>query len=330
MGTDDWRNIYWLGAILYGLSTLVVIFTFPETAFDRTRRRCFEVGTTALAKDALSSKKSYVQSLAISNGPFTNENLLTIFLRPFGAILLPAVAWATMVFSVTVGFLVAITSNFGVALGDAPYNFNTLQLGLCFISAGIGALLAAPMGGWLGDKITTIATRKNGGIREPEMRLPAIIPHIIIAPFALVLYGVGIEHGLHWICPAFAFALFNLSTVAATNIAMMYAIEVYKPIAGEIVVAVVGLKGVIGFGLSFGTNLWVDSQGYQNAFGQMAAIAGVFLAAVLIFMRWGKSIRLASFQWRAVQWTKWHADRDYPSAGAENHKVALSDVKIDE
>lgn len=37
-----------------------------------------------------------------------------------------------------------------------------------------------------------------------------------------------------------------------------------KPIAGEIVVAVVGLKGVIGFGLSFGTNLWVDSQGYQN------------------------------------------------------------------
>ena len=73
-----------------------------------------------------------------------------------------------------------------------------------------------------------------------------------------------------------------------------------KPIAGEIVVAVVGLKGVIGFGLSFGTNLWVDSQGYQNgepplpsvhilqkliahsplAFGQMAGIAGVFLVGV--------------------------------------------------
>lgn len=75
-----------------------------------------------------------------------------------------------------------------------------------------------------------------------------------------------------------------------------------KPIAGEVVVAVVGFKGIIGFGLSFGTNLWVDAQGYQNgerhltstlifrnliaavtiAFGQMAAIAGLFLLGGLV------------------------------------------------
>lgn len=57
------------------------------------------------------------------------------------------------------------------------------------------------------------------------------------APFALVLYGVGIQHGLHWICPAVAFGLFNFSTVVATNIVLMYAIDVcmlipfYMPVA---------------------------------------------------------------------------------------------------
>ncbi|KZP09636.1 MFS transporter [Athelia psychrophila] len=308
--TDNWRNIYWLGAILYGLSTLVVILTFPETAFDRSNGQITETVPPKNSQMLLNSKKSYAQRLALFNGTFTDENLLKIFLRPFGAILLPAVAWAAMVFSVTIGFLVAITSNFAVALGGAPYNFNTLQLGLCFLSASIGALIAAPMGGWLGDWIAANGTSKNGGLREPEMRLPAIIPHIILAPFALVLYGMGIQHGYHWICPAVAFALFTFSTVAATNIAMMYAIDVYKPIAGEVVVAVVGFKGIIGFGLSFGTNLWVDSQGYQNAFGQMAAIAGVFLLGGLIFMFWGKKIRVASFEWRIVTWSKWHADRD--------------------
>lgn len=37
-----------------------------------------------------------------------------------------------------------------------------------------------------------------------------------------------------------------------------------KPIAGEVVVAILGFKGIIGFALAFGTNLWVDTQGYQN------------------------------------------------------------------
>lgn len=56
------------------------------------------------------AKKSWISSLALFSGTYTSESLLKMFLRPFGLFLLPAVAWATLTFSVTIGFLVAITT----------------------------------------------------------------------------------------------------------------------------------------------------------------------------------------------------------------------------
>jgi hypothetical protein len=61
----------------------------------------------------------------------------------------------------------------------------------------IGAFVGIFSGGHLSDWIIDIQTRRNGGIREPEMRLPAIGISVITAPFALILYGIGINNKLH-------------------------------------------------------------------------------------------------------------------------------------
>jgi MFS family permease len=111
-----------------------------------------------------------------------------------------------LVMAGTIGFLVAITSNFAPAFSTA-YNFQPWQSGLCFIAALIGSFIAIFLGGHLSDWIADLQTRRNDGIREPEMRLPAMAISVITAPLALILYGVGIQKRLHWICPTFGLAL---------------------------------------------------------------------------------------------------------------------------
>lgn len=147
-----------------------------------------------------------MQSLSLYNGVFTSEPLYKIFVRPFGLILLPPVLWAALVESVTIGFLVAVTSNVDPAF-LATYNFEAWQVGLCFISACLGSAVGIPAGGKFGDIVADYFTNKNGGIREPEMRLPAILPSLITTPLALALYGVGIQKQLHWICPTIGLGL---------------------------------------------------------------------------------------------------------------------------
>ncbi|KAL8276714.1 hypothetical protein RQP46_010893 [Phenoliferia psychrophenolica] len=217
-------------------------------------------------------------------------------------------------FSVTIGFLVAITTNFAVATGAPPYNFTTLQSSLCFIGGIVGGFLGIPFAGPLSDLIVRRATHKNDGIREPEMRLKGLYPYIVLGPLALILYGVGLDKGVHWICPVVGLALLLFTVVGVNSLALMYTLDVYKPIAPEVVAAVVGFKGIIGFGLSFGTTAWVDSQGYSaacsSAVGEMALITGVVLAMAIPLNIWGARIRQASFQWRITSWIKWDVDRD--------------------
>ncbi len=78
---------------------------------------------------------------------------------------------------------------------------------VCFLSTIIGSIIAIPAGGHLGDVVADWFTKRNGGMRDPEMRLPAMAVCTITGPLALVLYGVGIQHQLHWICPTIGLGL---------------------------------------------------------------------------------------------------------------------------
>lgn len=221
--------IYWVSTALIGASTVLVILTFPETMYRRDEsvtstdtqidpstmdleksgsEHHDNVNTkvTSTSADEVPEMISYVTSLRLYSGTYTQESFWKLFIRPVVFLALPPVLWATLVMSGTIGFLVAISSNVAPAYTTA-YGFEPWQTGLCFIAALIGSFLAIFCGGHLGDWIADIHTRRNDGIREPEMRLPAIGISVITAPLALILYGVGINNRLHWICPTMGLAL---------------------------------------------------------------------------------------------------------------------------
>lgn len=55
-----------------------------------------------------------------------------------------------------------------------PYNFNSQSIGFMNFAILVGAMIGLATAGPLSDWVSARATRKNGGIREPEMRLPAM------------------------------------------------------------------------------------------------------------------------------------------------------------
>lgn len=206
----SWRDIYWVGAALVGALFVIIFFFFPETAFTRDESLA-EDPTTANTEDGglpnLTPKETYGQRLRPWTGKtYTEESFWRMFIRPFGLILMPTVFWATIVMSVTIGFLVAVVSNVASAF-STTYAFEAWQSGLCFIAAIIGCFLGTFAGGPFSDWVADYFTRRNGGIRDPEMRLPAIIPSVIAAPLSLVLYGCGIEYQWHWMVPTIGLGL---------------------------------------------------------------------------------------------------------------------------
>ncbi|KAF5656720.1 major facilitator superfamily transporter [Fusarium heterosporum] len=298
----DWRYIYWVAVALIGSCTVLIIFTFPETVYNRngnpdetraindpdtdhTQHIKDEVRDTEIVQSehvtvnrpsaySFPQKRTYWQSLSIYSGVHTKESFFKLFFRPIVLLSLPPVLWATLVMSVTIGFLVAITSNFAIAY--TTYGFKPWQAGLCFISCPVGAGFGAFLGGRFSDMVADRLTRGNNGFRRPEMRLPAMAISMTTAPLALVLYGVGIGHGWHWIIPTIGLGL-----------------------------------SAFGFLLSFYTNPWINESGYSNAFGAMAGISGGVLLLWIPMFIWGQRVRQTTWSWGFIKiLVHWHGDRE--------------------
>lgn len=324
-----WRTIYYVAIALVGATLLLAYFTFPETSYRRNieldadghpviTAHHLDVKSDEKSNDlthietssaSIPKKQNYLQRLKIFSGVYTEESFWRLFVRPFALILLPPILWCSLVQSVTIGFIVAVTSNVASAYSTA-YNFLPYQTGLCFFAAIIGALIGVFCGGHLSDMVADFFTKRNGGIREPEMRLPAITISLITTPLALLLYGVGIQNHLHWMCPTVGLALLNFSIVQATNVALVYVIDGYRPVAGEVTLTTMAFKSAFGFLLSFYTNPWIEISGYLDAFGAMAGISAFILILWIPLYIWGKQIRHATWKWSITRYAHWDVDRE--------------------
>ncbi|KAJ4347338.1 uncharacterized protein N0V89_011279 [Didymosphaeria variabile] len=105
--------------------------------------------------------------------------------------------------------------------------------------------------------------------------------------------------------------MLNFSIVQATNVSLVYTIDSYRPVAGELVVTQLGFKSAFGFLLSFYTNPWVQKSGYISAYGAMAGISGGLLILFLPFYFFGHAVRAKTWTWRPIRmFVHWDDDRE--------------------
>jgi len=155
----------------------------------------------------------------------------------------------------------------------------------------VGYILAIPFTS-TSDRLAARLTRKNGGIREAEMRLGVMLPVLLLAPAGLIVFGFAAERNLHWFAYFAGVCMNNFASYFYFTFTLAYAIDSYTSNVSEMLIAMNLGKQAISFGMGIKLLDWVMEHGYA------VMIAGVFgglvLAnnlALLVFMLWGKRIR---------------------------------------
>jgi MFS family permease len=206
--SQNWRMFHYLCAALVLATTVLIFFTMPETAYQRDFGRTEEaanekISSVAQVEHVVVSnipRKSFIQRMAFNRIPLTHENIWKIAVRPVLMLFLPPVFWSTVSFGIGIGIFVVLGTTAATAFSQV-YSFTVWQLGLVWIAGIVGNILGIPFGGYFSDWVANRATSKNGGVREPEMRLPAVSIAMITYPGSLLLYGLGINYQSHWIVP---------------------------------------------------------------------------------------------------------------------------------
>lgn len=264
--SQNWRMFHYLCAALVLATTVLILFTMPETAYQRDgsgteeveNEKFSSVSEVERAEVSSTPKKSFAQRMAFNRAPLTHESLWKIAIRPVLVLFLPPVFWSTVSFGIGIGIFVILGTTAATAFSQV-YGFTVWQLGLVWIAGIVGNLLGIPFGGYFSDWVANRATSQNGGIREPEMRLPAVSIAMVTYPGSLLLYGLGINYKAHWIVPTLGIFLcktflqhvskltdlsntVSFGSSAAIGISVVYTIDCYRPIAGEVVVSQVVFK----------------------------------------------------------------------------------------
>ncbi|KAH8903398.1 MFS general substrate transporter [Coniochaeta sp. PMI_546] len=244
-------------------------------------------------------KRSYLQKLRPwVYYPQNRTGFWQYFRRPFFLWAFPNVVIAGFIFAFGCTAGIVSFNTISEILTSEPYNFSTTATGLVFFAALIGNCI-----GWatgvLSDRVVIFLARRNGGVKEPEMRLWMLIPCSVYAAVGYMLYGWGAQTGAHWITIAIGVGAMISHQVGACAIATAYAMECFPGISGELVVVLAMCSSFVNFAISYSVQPFINTAGYGWTFFFFGMCVLASMAAAVPLVIYGK-------RWRA-----WKAPRYY-------------------
>ncbi|KAJ5271193.1 hypothetical protein N7505_006951 [Penicillium chrysogenum] len=310
--TPEWW--YGLGACLSGLSLVMAFIFVPETKYFRPRSSFQENSSTeGLGEDSdkhvsksthkVVTERPALDFVTYEARTWRSDLRLWIgspewrlgmksLIQTFELLLFPNVLWAMALNGLTLGVNIAIGTTYGTILTSS---YHWPEKSASYINCGqiITSLVALPVFGFGSDRLIAWFAKRRNGIHEPEIRLLPLIFPIIIGVFTAVLYGLGATNptSYHWFVYAWAVAAYYFTFVGANIVAITYLLDSYPQRASPLLIIICAFRGIISFGVSYGISPFIDSSGYDGAFGTFGGLtAALGLLGVPVFI-WGKKIR---------------------------------------
>ncbi|KAJ5970602.1 Major facilitator superfamily domain general substrate transporter [Penicillium vulpinum] len=239
-------------------------------------------------------KIPYSQLLRVWNGRIAQDSWFRVAVRPFILFAYPSVLWSTVVYSLSVGWLIVLSESVAhIFEGGEHYHFTALQTGLIYISPFVGGLLGTAVAGRVSDVIARFMTRRNGGIYEPEFRLVMAIPIALSTVIGLMAFGWSAEIGDSWIVPTIFFGLISFGCCLGSTTAITFCVDSYRQYAGEALVTLNFSKNIL-HGLIFSLFIvdWLDSDGSRTVFLSIGGIQLFFMLMSVPMYIYGKRARM--------------------------------------
>lgn len=238
--SPEW--IQWFTAILFGVLLGLEILFMPETLYPRNSMLKQLPMVTASDDATMDIEKvgRRRSDASIVNLPRTKK-LPYVNYKPVPGMRHPKLWDSALRFILTFKFLAVTICVFTycfmwywwvlsvITMLPAAYLDYTPQIqGLLFIGLLLGTLFAELfLGGRLSDYVCAKLAKKNGGVRMPEMRLWLIYPAGVLSGIGLILWGVSVDKGYHWIVGQIAFFLFAAGIQMGNTVVCAYIVDCY-------------------------------------------------------------------------------------------------------
>lgn len=218
-------------------------------------------------------------------------SLRSAFLRPFILVTYPTVLWACLVYGASLGWNVILGATVA-QLFAGQYGFDSQAQGLVFLSPFVGSLVGSWLCGSLSDSIANYFTKKNEGIREPEMRLPVCIVATILTFLGALMSGLTYHYNTHWAGPVVGYGVLSAGAQVGVSLSMSYALDCHRELSVELMVTVASLKSLMAWVWTWVINDWIDANGMLTVFMVIASVnVAIHLTTFILYFR-GKSIRI--------------------------------------
>ncbi|OCF54589.1 hypothetical protein L486_07721 [Kwoniella mangroviensis CBS 10435] len=330
-----YKWVFYISAIQCAVGTVIMFFLMEETNYNRGTSELVEehdgsaqtdTERPALYRDKQSNEKdlpsvqirqtspesrssltgtpySYVRRLRMFDQIYCSTKMgWTMIWRPIVLLRFPVILWSGFLYGSALVWYNVLNATASILFTDL-YDFSASAVGLVYFGPLVGSAVAALWSGWVGDRFTMWMTRRQNGVREPEYRLWLLTLNAIICPVGLILWGVGAAKNVHWMGLIFGGGMVAFTSASGGATAINYAIDSYKDLSSEVILAVVLVRNSMGFAIGYGITPWLDSMGYQNTFITAAMIGLAAYVSFLPVVRWGKSWRKASRElyWKYVE-----------------------------
>lgn len=220
------------------------------------------------------------------------RSLLRELWLPWYLFLFPIVEFAAFAVSWSASCVLVVNLSQTQAFAAPPYSYSSQTIGLfnlaVFIGAAIGLLTCGP----LSDTVAALLTHRNNGVREPEMRLVAMVPYVVAMVVGTVVVAVGYDNHWPWqVIVVVGYGLLGLQVAALPSIASTYAVDSYRPVTGSMFVAITVNKNVYGYGVSKFLTPWAEASGFRAPLLTNMGLALFFCLLGVPFWIWGKRLR---------------------------------------
>ncbi|KAM0790327.1 hypothetical protein ACM66B_003212 [Microbotryomycetes sp. NB124-2] len=304
-----WQSFWWLNAAISAFCAVFAILLQPETRYARPDSVPTNASLSNLDKheqdqnSTLAVEKHVDDSLGRgrpSKGQykpwalrFEKKQFLRDLLTPWTLFAFPIVHWSSFSVSWSCSCFLVLNITQSLVFSAPPYNFSAQSVGLTNLAvlagASIGLLTAGPGGDW----IAAYLTKRNRNIREPEFRLPALWPFCGLLLLGTTISAVGYARQWSWeVIVIVGYGAIGWQVAAIPALAISYAVDCYKPVAGEYLVAMTVNKNLWGYGVSQFMVPWILKSGFIAPMMVNTGLTLVFaLLGSIALMFFGKTLR---------------------------------------
>ncbi|PTD08345.1 putative transporter [Fusarium culmorum] len=279
----SWRWSFWVVSILAGAITIMA-FVFMRETYSYT---ILDNKTKKLRKETGNPKLRSALAKEIT----TKELFSMAMVRPTKMLLFaPIVTLLSLYMALVYGYLYLLFTSMPT-LFVKEYHFSSGSVGLAYLGLGMGSLIGLVISGTTSDPLVNYLTKKNGGERKPEYRLPLMAAACLMVPAGLFIFGWTAEKRTHWIVPIIGTSFLGLGMIIVFMCISVYLVDAYIEYAASAIAASTVLRSLFGALLPLAGGSMYKSLGYGWGTSVLGFVAAAAIPLPLVFYKYGERIR---------------------------------------